>query len=374
MDKVSALINGDLLLKFLRNIIKKPSKLSSLWFVLILNIPILVLAYFNNSLFGSNSRVGLLNDGAWWGYQFTGVLASVYYFLWLPDGIIGVFKGLRDNKVIIKPNSSKNEIEKFEDFLSDFVKTYTQMRWSYLSGSIVILVILFAAIPEYRSFSGWQTSCEPLFWFHAIFWAFIFYLVAINVIRTLICIHFINDLFKKFNTDIRILHPDGAGGLSPLGNFNVKIGYMIGIYGLVTVIAIWSQFSYLTPGHTSLFDNKFTIVIGLFWYLIIAPLAFFLPIGSAHASMKNAKYKTILAISDQFENDFSQLQQNLNKGGEEFSKTCNKIENLQKIYSMANRFPIWPFNTANLVRFFSSIISPLVIGIIPSIIEIIFKK
>ena len=103
-------------------------------------------------------------------------------------------------------------------------------------------------------------------------------------------------------------------------------------------------------------------------YLILAPIVFFAPIGSAHSAMQKARHDFVIAISDQFEKDFSEVQRFLDKDSDELKRKLDKIEYLQKVHNMATRFPVWPFNTESLVRFFSSVFLPVVVGMIPSII------
>jgi hypothetical protein len=100
---------------------------------------------------------------------------------------------------------------------------------------------------------------------------------------------------------------------------------------------------------------------------------FFAPIGSAHSAMKKARHEFIFTLSNQFEKDFKEIQWLLRKDSDELKKGLEKLEHIQKIHNMASRFPIWPFNTASIVRFFSSVFSPILIGLAPTIIAKIFS-
>ena len=103
----------------------------------------------------------------------------------------------------------------------------------------------FGIIPEQRNFISWQTANNIVFWYHELFWYIAFSIGAVALLKVSITLYWFNRIFVEFKADVRVLHPDMAGGLSPLGNFSVKIGYMIGIFGFTFVMVIWSQSAYL---------------------------------------------------------------------------------------------------------------------------------
>ena len=74
-------------------------------------------------------------------------------------------------------------------------------------------------------------------------------------------------------------------------------------------------------------------------------------------------------MADQFEIETAKLQSLLASDSDEIQKSLDKIEQIQKIHNIATKFPVWPFNTQNIVRFFSSISSPFILGVISIVIE-----
>ena len=335
---------------------------------LLLNLPIIILAFVYNLWQNSNNTTGLLQDLAWWGYQFTGVPATLYFFFWMPDGILEVFHGLKDNKVIQIQQQGDADVYKYQKFISDFRNVYSHSKWIFLAFCGVTLIMLFGVIPEQRNFISWQTANNIVFWYHEFFWYIAFLIGGVALIKVFLTLYWFNRIFVKFKVNVRILHPDMAGGLSPLGNFTVKIGYMIGVFGFTSVMVIWSQSAYLIKSGVFSLAITPAIISSLFVYLILAPIVFFAPIGSAHSAMKKARHDFIIAISDQFENDYEKIKLLLDTEDDKLTKGLEKIEHLQKIHAMATRFPIWPFNSASLIRFFSSVMLPIIVGILPGII------
>jgi hypothetical protein len=369
----SQLYAGDPLTNWMRGKLRWSPGKATITIFLLLNIPVIILASVYNLWETSNGTTGLLQDLAWWGYQFTGVPATLYFFFWMPDGILDVLNGLKINKVIQLHRQANNDEDKYQQFINRFAKVYSSRKWVILAFCCVTLAMVFAVIPEQRNFVSWQTANNVVFWYHEFFWYVSFLIGGVALIKVLLTLYWFNRIFVEFKVDIRVLHPDMAGGLSPLGNFSVKIGYMIGIFGFTSVMVIWSQSAYLVKNGSLSLAITPAIISSIFVYLMLAPIVFFAPIGSAHSAMKRARHDFIIAISDQFENDFEKIQLLLDKDSDELKKVLDKIEHLQQVHNMAARFPVWPFNTASLIRFFSSVFLPVVVGIIPSIIIQLIK-
>jgi hypothetical protein len=375
MKKVSSLqakqdapfTKGDFLTEILKGHLKLPNWLITISITLVLNIPILIASAINNALFSTTYRIGLLNDYSWCLHQFTSIPATIFYFFWLPDEISKVIKGLRQNKVLSIP---KNEEDKFHKFLTQFDRAYSHRVWALGSFILVAAFMVLMAIPEHKTFITWETSGSFIFWYTTFFWAFFFFIGLLGVVRVIVITFWFNRLFKEFKIDVRVLHPDGAGGLSPLGEFSVKIGYLIGVYGLASVSVTLSE-SYVT---TTKFSGPMltnALIPLLIVYLILAPVVFFTPIGAARFAMKEAKRAFILQIADQFDLETTKLQTLFKSDSNELGSGLEKIEELQKIHAIATKFPVWPFNVENLLRFFSAISSPFVLGVVSLIFNFI---
>lgn len=340
--------------------------------VLGLNIPIVSLSFLNHSLLDQGDRTGLLHDYAWWIYQFSSVPATVLFFLWMPEGIQNVLRGVQRNRTVLAPEG-REETEAFHEFITKFDRSYSHPRWLLICLVVLTAFMILAVVPEHKAFQGWQTSSSLLFWYHEAYWYFIFMLGMLIIVRVMLSIYWFNQLFKTFRVDVKVLHPDGAGGLAPLGAFSVKVGYLIGVYGVASLAAIWSHSAYLLRGYSLGPKIEPAVASMIVVYLVVAPIVFFAPIGSAHSAMRAAKDKFLLSVSDQFEADRSKLMDALGKDSDELRSSIEKIEQLEKIHRLASNFPVWPFNTASLLRFFSSTLSPLLLALIPSIVALISR-
>ena len=360
-DPLTALLIGRLRIK---------PWLATLGFSLVLNIPIIVVAFINDGLWlGTGGRIGLLHDYGWWVFQLSSVPASVLFFLWMPQGIYGVLEGLGSSRVIMIPDTQRGADDSFSDFVQRFDRSYSHWIWTVVC---IVSAIAFVAIivPVHRTYNNWVSSNEFAFWYIEFFWFLLCFIVCLLIIRCGIAIVWFNRLFREFQIDVRVLHPDGAGGLSSLGSFSVKVGYLIGVDGFAVVVATLTQ-SYLVTGQFSDLTLNPPLIIILAAYLLLSPVAFFAPIGSAHSAMKMAKHRFTLQVADQFEADFAKMQSLLRSDSEELEKSIKKVKQLREIHAMSSKFPVWPFNVESIVRFFPSILSPIVLALIPTVIDLL---
>ena len=89
--------------------------------------------------------------------------------------------------------------------------------------------------------------------------------------------------------------------------------------------------------------------------------------------MKKAKNHFITEISDQFEIELANVQTLLAGDNAKLKNSLSKLEELQKLYNVASKFPVWPFNIGNLAGFFGAIVSPFLISLISIVTEQFFK-
>lgn len=362
-------VAGDPLTHLFRKRLKLGPGLATLIIVLVLNIPILIAAIINNAWNSTPTRVGILRDYSWWISNITSVPATIFFFFWLPDSIYEVINGLQKNK-IISQTKSIGESSGLEKFLTQFWKSYSNIAWLLISFVLVAMYMVLFSLPIQQAYKNWQTSGTFIFWYTVFYWLFVFVIGSLFITRGIISILWFNHLFKSFDINIRILHPDGAGGLSPLGKFSVKIGYLLGIYGIASVAATFSESYVLTTRFSGLIFSPALLPL-LITYLVMAPIAFFAPIGAARAAMKKAKNNLLLEISDQLDSDKEKLLSLLHSKPAGLKQGIEKIEQIQKIHKIVSGFPVWPFNADNLVRFFTSVSSPVILGLLSLLLDVL---
>lgn len=91
--------------------------------------------------------------------------------------------------------------------------------------------------------------------------------------------------------------------------------------------------------------------------------------------MQRFKDEYLNRIAQQFEDSFAKLSQAILEQSEDIQQHQQRAEELQKLLSVVKTFPVWPFNSAAIVKFFSLGFSPFIVPIsITLISEIIIRQ
>lgn len=183
----------------------------------------------------------------------------------------------------------------------------------------------------------------------------LYYVIPAGGFR-IIATYFVLRRFFRFPANIQPLHPDAAGGLSPLGRLSMRLNLGAFMFGLVAVngaranVVTWGM-PLLHPANIAIYSA----------YLIGASIIFFLPLFAAHNRMKEAKYQTLQIISDRF----NQLNQSLiaelaNAEGIDKSR-IEELDSIQQLHAIASKMPVYPFNVQNISSFFGSVLTPILL-------------
>ena len=177
--------------------------------------------------------------------------------------------------------------------------------------------------------------------------------------RAAVCYWGLYELFnrkKNWNFQIRVspLHPDSCCGLGRIGDvamlFNVII-FIIGIYVSLTVL------DKMFVQESSPFAD-ITIPLYLTGYVLLAPLLFFLPLGSARRTMKQAKIDFLSPLSERCEKLAKLSSVDADK---ESSAAVGAFFEMDKLRTQIEKeIPIWPFNFRSFLNFSGAIVVPLV--------------
>ena len=84
--------------------------------------------------------------------------------------------------------------------------------------------------------------------------------------------------------------------------------------------------------------------------------------------MLEAKTNSVKLISDNFNLAMQSAIISMNEEGSNKRIDVDYIDDLTKLYEVANGMPVYPFNTRNVVKFLSSVLWPLVLILISWII------
>ena len=335
--------------------------------LLLLNLPIVIASAFFHILWSRAGRVGLFEDFGWWALQVGTFPATIYAFLWLPDAIQDVVRGLYDNQVI-----RVNDPKRWNSFVTTLYQKYGESKWFWMSLAGVVLFDIVIWVPSQRQFITWQSVSAFSFWYTIFVWSVTFEIGLLLIIRAIFTLMWIGDMFHAFDISVKVLHPDGAGGLSPLGQFSARVGYILAIYGVGNVIGNLSQARLTHVPYYAVMRDPGVVTFWLL-YLALAPLTFFLPLNAAHDAMVRARNEFIAFISKQFNKEMEQVWQAMREENlEKVQKGLGTMEQLERLYKVTARFPIWPFNAANLTRFFTAVVFPIGLNLLSIFLDKLF--
>lgn len=189
-----------------------------------------------------------------------------------------------------------------------------------------------------------------------------FSLCFVNIVSIYLAL---KKLFTYSRVFVQPLHPDNCGGLAPLGTLSRKLNLGILLIGIIVGINIYKN---SCMAESDDLFTPFTILIILI-YIASAFIVFFLPLYAAHESMKTAKYEEIGRINTYFMNLNSKVKESLSKNEDLNENVRANFENINKIYDLAKKMPVYPFNYKTVASFIGSILIPIFLFLVERFIQ-----
>jgi hypothetical protein len=185
-------------------------------------------------------------------------------------------------------------------------------------------------------------------------------------------------LGKQFRLDVKTSHPDGCGGLSPIGDLCLKLVYCTAPF--LILIGTWLIFTntldvgYLHMHSSNVSSLNSTLQVLLLPFIISSFLIFFFPIISIHNAMvrNKSRFETQLyGVSQKIHSsEIELLTQADNLPNERRIILEENIDFLKRLHSRLQSIPTYPFRISHLFRLTSSQIIPI-IGVVTSLISFI---
>jgi hypothetical protein len=326
-----------------------------------------LVAWQAGNLWTNGETTGFLNDPAF--YTNIVFLAIIWaYYTWFPKGIATVFEGLKENDIIdtlsCRQKSDEAGFENLDQFLESVYTQFQHKRWSIISLLVAAAAGLFLLLPQYLAMGKSASyTADPISIALAVLWAGVgLYCVLLMLIYSILSIYWLRKLFRCFNMKVRPLHPDGAGGLAPLGQYTLSLSYLIALVGILLVVTPITR-NYVVMG---VIQFRWTpeLVIAMIAYLAAAPIVFFAPLSVAHAAMDDAKSELLLQIARRFDSEYDHIQSMLNENDiSSMKKRLKNLKELQRLHKTTDDFPVWPFNSSNLTRFGTTYLSPIALAV-----------
>lgn len=347
----------------LRRLLTGPLHLNPVSFgLLILIADILVdgwIGFHYNVFWSTSDTPGLLQDYGALVVDFVSNPVICGLYLWTVVGTTTLFRQLFESGVF----KSQSEFKVIVDHYRSLYRG-GQVFWLGLAASLIFAL---SEIAAYLRWVPWQTAggyldlAPQASIARAPFWFLSFYAMICGLFNVGMTIIVLRKLFENRDIEILPLHPDHCGGIGSISQYALKVGYAIGTIGLVL-----SGVTLFQLQHRTLVE-AFPVLLGIIAYIVLAPVFFFWPLGTAHDAMQRAKDAELLSLAKEFDSVYREVKVDL-RGGEGRREHCvNELEQVKRLYQMVEQFPVWPFDTGSLRRFFAIVTAPL----LPALVSIL---
>jgi len=185
-------------------------------------------------------------------------------------------------------------------------------------------------------FSFWIRTFYELIAFGLIFPSILLKFVAILHSMRAIC----KELTEAEAIRLRPLSPDRAGGLGALGNYGLK---------MVTVLI-----PLLIPLLMYIFFGQLNFILksGIALYIPLVFFTFVYPLGGAHEAMNKFKKQELSILAKKFNQVYDDFIRDIKTNQlSEIPSDFDLMEKFDKLYSKAEKMPVWPFNFEIVSRF-----------------------
>jgi hypothetical protein len=323
----------------------------------------IIASFINGTFINRNLKTDALHD---LGYYIQSFLLLPFFVFFLPyyfNDMQKAIHSLKETKILNMSDSFYNDAI---DYSNRLFSHWGVTLFPYLFSGIAIILsfisYFFAGQNHWNSSESFEsTSITTLF---AIGQTLLFFYFISAILIRIILTYFVLKKILNENVNIQPLHPDNCGGLSPLGDFSLKISSAgVGVGIPVMILLIFDVYIQGWP----LFSTVH--ILDILIYIVSLTIVFFLPLLGARSSMLMAKNKELKFISDHFQEERKQIVLNIDSEQQNQDLGISRLEGLMKLYDMARAMPVYPFNSRNVIRFFGSVLWPILLLLVQFIMQ-----
>lgn len=191
------------------------------------------------------------------------------------------------------------------------------------------------------------------------------YTVILMYVARCIAVSFLlSDVVSRATIRMLPFHPDGCGGLSSVGRIGLRNQFTLSVLGLNIAILALMSLRVLSPG-PSLWA---LIIAASAVYCILGPVVFIGPLLPFRKGMVRTKREWARDVVNLLRGELDELRPKIQRG--EFTEGDEAVlARLQKLGSVIEELPVWPFDSRTLRRFATAYASPLAIPAIEMLVQ-----
>jgi len=283
--------------------------------------------------------------------------AGLYVYFWLPRSLASLVSDLVDRGVIVRrDNDSSESVENL---------AAGHDRVSYSGSSMMAIGVAVLTIGAYWLYKlmGLPEDTTPGSRAQMILDLLVYtppiYAAALTVSRLVAGIVITNELFRRYAVAPHPLHPDGAGGLSPLGN---RVALLVVAATLIGAAVVIINLLGIRAGRPSLASPETLLTAG--GLFVLAPIVLWGWLRTPHRAMLEARDRVLMPISERFE-QLSLRPLPARAPSADLRESTDLLTELQRREQVIrDSYPTWPIRTTALRVAWLAVAAPYAGGLV----------
>jgi hypothetical protein len=357
---------GDIVLRALGpNVMTRGTKLAPLawWIVGVVVVATAIDVLLRPALTLSGAPIPPLSSpdaqqmAAW---AFLAVPVAMYLWFWLPGSVHSLVQELRSKGVIADPKSPATD--SMDQFAYDAMHKFDGPIWTVAAAILIVAygLVKFRQVAPEGIPANLQLSLDILVS------APVIYAATLAFSSMIEGIWITSDLFDKYSIQVFPHHPDGAGGLGPIGKRVSVLAWAGAIAGSAALFINWVSFQ---QGNNLLTSMETVFGVGVL--LVAAPLVVWFWLRAPHEAMLEARARFLTEISTEYDRIAREPIAQADEGAivklkastELLQELDKRAEEIQKTY------PAWPIHTTGLRAVWAVVAAPLVAGAVGIVLD-----
>lgn len=301
--------------------------------------------------FKTGAEVNLLQDRGFIPSVFF-AFAAFYYYLKMPAHFSSTFARLWKNGVF--PSDNLQIGQRANKLASDPRVRALPVIIASVTGLVLITMGLLRALrkPDILHWFDINILSGAIVVFN---WMLIWFALSGLVTSMAIAAISLKSIFASNGIQVHSLHPDKAGGLSPIGDFSLQLTVMAILPGLLISFSAWQSIDQQTFNR----DLPMLLLYAILCFGIL-PMLFYLPIRSAHRAMLSYRHNLIRETYSQYSAEHLSLYDSKKAGTSTNARDAvEQMDILQRLARHESSYPVWPFAYRTRVRVFLNSSFPL---------------
>ncbi|GHO92012.1 hypothetical protein KSF_020600 [Reticulibacter mediterranei] len=293
-----------------------------------------------------------------------GTTLSLLIYLLLPSWMASIFNSLKTNGVIGPSRREPANAMSYARFLEHMISRMDSWWWSLAIGVLALFYFLygiFILAPQSLTVSPWLLLVSFLTITFPAFYTFVF-----GLLRMILLLSFLNQLFALFSIRVRPLSPDSSGGLAALG----QLGWM-GAAIMVASTLFLLAFHEFPPISLSPYDIAGATISYLTLLIVLAIGWLALP----HQVMVRARNQQLQPLTEEYERMLVETRPTADEEAAQIVAGTERLAALKQRYELVQEtFPIWPVQVVEMRRLAVAWLLPALMALLPSIFDVFTRK